>query len=107
MKSRHVIQRSEGEALIEAVCKDHGVRVDYVLSRYRYQPLVEARREIACVLRDMGWSTAQVGALLRRDHSTIVALTAPEEVRATRAQAQKLAGIARAERAEANGRVAA
>lgn len=95
MKSRHVILRSEGIAVIEDVCERLGVRVDRVLSRYRYAPLVEARREIALILRDFGWSTPQIGALLRRDHSTIVTLTAPAGAKSSRAFKKKLYDLAR------------
>ncbi len=102
MRSRHVILRADGLAVIERVCRERGLRVDYVLSRYKYQPLVDARRAIAEELRSMDWSTPQVGALLHRDHSTIVQLTAPAPNRARRTARQ-----AKRERVRIAARVAA
>jgi chromosomal replication initiation ATPase DnaA len=67
--------------VVRAVCDARRIRVDYVLSKSQVPALVDARREIAGELREAGWSYPQIGALLRRDHTTVIALMKQGAVR--------------------------
>lgn len=45
-----------------------------VQGRERHRPNVLARALVVSILRKRGWSYTQIGALLNRDHSTIINL---------------------------------
>ena len=55
----------------------HGVTVAEMLSPSRASHLVEARRDLAFALRARAWSYPRIGKLMKRDHTTIMALLKP------------------------------
>lgn len=61
-------------SLIAGTAAHYRVTVGQILSRSRRRILVVARHDIACQLQDAGWFTTDIGAILRRDHSTITSL---------------------------------
>lgn len=60
--------------LARTVCRDFAVSVTDVLSTARSVAMVDARREIAWKLRELGFSFPEIGTMLRRDHTTVIAL---------------------------------
>lgn len=66
MKSPTLLKKAEGMEVLKAVAADLHIPWSRVIDRYRTPALVEARREVAWVLNQMGWSTPQIGRLLRR-----------------------------------------
>lgn len=56
----------------EAVCGDHGVRPSRVVGPRGSYVVSSARRAVVRVLADHGWSFREIGALLRRDHTTVL-----------------------------------
>lgn len=57
------------------LCIERGLSHQRLLSPCRWQRYVDARQEIALVLRTAGWTFPAIGGLLWRDASTIVSLT--------------------------------
>lgn len=58
--------------IIKKICKKHGVSYIEVLKRGRRKKIVDARFEIARELKKLGYSTPEIGVILRRDHSTVL-----------------------------------
>lgn len=59
---------------IQMASRVTGVRVKWIKSRSRCPRHVSARRLVAEMLQQDGWSTTEIGLELDRDHSTIVSL---------------------------------
>ncbi len=60
--------------VLKDVVHRSGLSPEAILSRARTGEIVEVRRELARRLRERGLSYPQIGALLGRDHSTVLAL---------------------------------
>jgi len=59
------------------IAEKHGVTVAEMLSASRASHLVEARRDLAFALRARSWSYPRIGKLMKRDHTTVMALLKP------------------------------
>lgn len=55
-----------------AICERHRVPMHLVCTSAKTPDVVAARDEIVREVRSWGWSYPQIGALLNKDHSTIV-----------------------------------
>ncbi|MCL2777744.1 MAG: hypothetical protein FWD73_07040 [Polyangiaceae bacterium] len=64
--------------LAKKVAARHWVTVHEMLGTSRESPLPKARREFWCELYDLGWSTARIGRLVGRDHTTILVQLPPD-----------------------------
>jgi len=64
-------QREQNLADIDAIAKLHGYTVEDILSQRKSKSLVAARRECVVKMRSKGYSTTQIGRIMKRDHSTI------------------------------------
>lgn len=60
------------ELIIQQVCKDHGVQVQWVLGKSRVQRIVRARHEIMWKLNLLGMTLPSIGRRLNRDHTTVL-----------------------------------
>ena len=58
--------------VIEALATKHNQTVRGVLGRRRTDALVHARAELSAELRSHGLTLPQIGAILNRDHSTVI-----------------------------------
>lgn len=56
---------------VEAIAKAHCFTLEDILGPRKFKPLVEVRRKCAVMLREKGFTTTEIGRILRRDHSTI------------------------------------
>jgi chromosomal replication initiation ATPase DnaA len=54
------------------IARDHGYTLEQVTARSRNRNLVAARKAVALHVRGMGASYPELGALLKRDHTTIM-----------------------------------
>jgi len=65
--------KSFTDARIKAICEFHGKSFKFVVSRKRARDLMPARRAVAKFLRyEKGMSYAQIGRIMKRQHTTIV-----------------------------------
>jgi chromosomal replication initiation ATPase DnaA len=64
----------EWKPVSEEVCALHGVSVQHLLSPRRGAALVSARQQCAKKLREAGLSLKRIGAILNRDHTSIIYL---------------------------------
>lgn len=60
--------------VIDAIAAAHHVSRDEILSRSRVQSVVAGRRSLCVALRERGMSYPEIGRLVGRDHSTVMAL---------------------------------
>lgn len=58
--------------LVEHIAYKHGYLVCEVLARSRKRPVVAARRAVCVALRARGLSLPVIGALIGRDHTTVL-----------------------------------
>lgn len=58
--------------IIEAVATLHGVSIDEILGASRLPHICRARWTAMRELRDRRFSTPAIGALLNRDHTTVI-----------------------------------
>jgi chromosomal replication initiator protein len=66
--------RDKAQIIIQEVCKYSGMEFAEVLTKCRKREYVEPRQLICYLLRQLTpLSTGQIGILLRRDHSTVIA----------------------------------
>ncbi len=96
LKSPFVAKRTEGMAVIKAVCEAQGFRVDHILSPSHLRQFIKPRRDIARALRERQWSLPQIGALMRRDHTTVLHMLRSDEEREEVAWMKKIQAVARA-----------
>jgi hypothetical protein len=61
-------------ALIDRVANAFEISHGELIGSGRSRKFIAARAVVARVLRHRGWSTSQIGKVLRRDHSTIIHL---------------------------------
>jgi len=61
------------ESVIAAACSAHRITVDEFYSKGRYMPLPEARATASVAFRELGFSLAEIGRLIERDHTTVLA----------------------------------
>lgn len=54
------------------LCAEWNFNVDKILSRWRIRELTLQRRVIAKALHDLGHSYVSIGAVMNRDHSSIM-----------------------------------
>ena len=57
---------------IEAIAKAHCFTLEDILGPRKFKQLVAVRRKCIVMLRQKGYSTTEIGRIMRRDHSTIV-----------------------------------
>jgi chromosomal replication initiation ATPase DnaA len=57
---------------IDNIAQTHGYDVGDILGKSKFRKLVMARRECVLMLRAKGYSTTEIGRIMKRDHSTIV-----------------------------------
>lgn len=58
--------------LVRDVLDQHQVDLDQLRAKSRQVRIVRARRHLAWVLREAGWSFPRIGKFLDRDHSTVM-----------------------------------
>lgn len=59
--------------IVEAVAHRHGVSVDELLGKSRIQPVAVARRDLYTCLWGSGLALAEVGRMVGRDHTSVLA----------------------------------
>jgi hypothetical protein len=59
-------------AALAAVSKAFEVSVEAIRGDRRFTELVKARHAVAVILRSLKWSFPNIGAVMRRDHTSIV-----------------------------------
>lgn len=57
---------------IEAIAEEYDYTVEDVLGKSKLKALVAVRRKCIVMFRGMGYSTTEIGRIMKRDHSTIV-----------------------------------
>ncbi len=57
---------------IDAIARLYDYTVEDILGKSKLKALVAARRECIVMFRGMGYSTTEIGRIMKRDHSTIV-----------------------------------
>lgn len=57
---------------VQTVCKEHGVAVFEIGGGARTKRLHTVRKKTYQMLRDLGWSSVDIGRLFNKDHSTIL-----------------------------------
>lgn len=62
----------QARQIIREIAKEHGVDPARITGRCRVQRVFRARVEVAKRLRERGYSTTRIGAILNLDHTTIV-----------------------------------
>lgn len=63
------------DALVLKICSQHQISLKELKGTSRRRPLVHARRDCAVALKtELGKSTADIGRILQRDHSTVINL---------------------------------
>lgn len=71
---RRILQSACGIAdLLDAVCKHFGVTRDQLTGKDRHASIALARQVASWLLRERGYSYPEIGHMLARDHSTIMA----------------------------------
>lgn len=58
--------------IIEAVCQNHGQRVEDILSKSRLPEFVRARHEAMYVLHKAGYSKKEIGRIWDTEHTTVI-----------------------------------
>ena len=69
-------QRPTPQQLLVAACLEWGISEADLLGPGRSADLVDARREIAVVLRARGWRLESIGHVLHRHRTTVMSLLA-------------------------------
>ena len=59
--------------LATKIARDHYVPLDVMLGRTHSQTAVRARRALIIELRQLGMSTPEIGSIINRDHTTVIA----------------------------------
>ncbi|WP_395652482.1 helix-turn-helix domain-containing protein [Brevundimonas sp.] len=59
------------EAITE-IAEAHRLTLEDILGKSRHKYLVMVRRKCVVMLREKGYSTTEIGRIMKRDHSTIV-----------------------------------
>lgn len=57
---------------IKEIAEDHRLTLEDILGTSRHKYLVMVRRKCVVMLREKGYSTTEIGRIMKRDHSTIV-----------------------------------
>jgi len=65
--------REKNLAEIEIIAKENRFTLEDILGKSKFGPLVKVRRKCVGVLRAKGYSTTEIGRIMNRDHTTIVA----------------------------------
>jgi chromosomal replication initiation ATPase DnaA len=58
--------------LIAAIAQEYDYTIEDVLGKSKLKALVAVRRKCMVMLRDKGYSTTEIGRIMKRDHSTVV-----------------------------------
>jgi len=58
--------------MAKSVAERHGLKLPDILGNEKTKKVATARQEVMFELRDRGWSYAQIGQAMARDHSTIL-----------------------------------
>jgi chromosomal replication initiation ATPase DnaA len=64
--------REKNLTIIDHIASDYGYDRHDILGPRRFKVLVEIRYECIKFFREQGFSTPEIGRIMRRDHSTIV-----------------------------------
>lgn len=76
-RQRQTVHRDVGfdwRKAFSEICLRYGVSPILVMDGTKTWPCVLVRAELANILRSRGWSTPQIGRVLKRDHSSVVHL---------------------------------
>mgnify|MGYP001030498854 CR=1 FL=1 len=65
------IQRQRAERVVEVVSQAFGVAPESILGGGKKGHITAARHAACWVLRELGWTLAEIGTAMRRDHSTV------------------------------------
>jgi chromosomal replication initiation ATPase DnaA len=57
---------------IAAIAQEYDYTLEDVLGPRKFRALVEVRSKCIVMLRDKGYSTTEIGRIMKRDHSTVV-----------------------------------
>jgi len=57
---------------IHDIARAHKLTVDDILGTSKIKMIVMVRRKCVVMLREKGYSTTEIGRIMKRDHSTIV-----------------------------------
>lgn len=57
--------------ILAEVAKNHATTVNQILGKRRWTHIVEARREVAMRLREIGWSYPAIGFVLKIHHTSV------------------------------------
>jgi chromosomal replication initiation ATPase DnaA len=63
--------REQNLADIEVIAKEHRFTLEDILGKSKFGPLVKVRRKCVVMLHEKGYSTTEIGRIMKRDHSTI------------------------------------
>jgi len=69
--SRGMTPRQANMLEIEAIANAYDYTAEDVLGKSKLKALVAVRRRCVVMLREKGYSTTEIGRIMRRDHSTI------------------------------------
>ena len=64
--------REKNLIIIDHIASDYGYDRHDILGKRRFKVLVEIRYECIKLFRERGYSTPEIGRIMKRDHSTIV-----------------------------------
>ena len=67
----------------QAICRPLALRVDELRTKSTAKVYVMARRQMARLLRERGWSFPMIGHLLQRDHATVMSLVREQKAGAS------------------------
>ncbi len=63
--------REKNLAEIDAIAQEHCFTLEDILGKSKFGPLVKVRRKCVVMLHEKGYSTTEIGRIMKRDHSTI------------------------------------
>jgi chromosomal replication initiation ATPase DnaA len=94
-----IVSKEEFEGIVRSVCDVYRVTPRLLLSRQRWQPLVEARQVAMTIVRKRGSTYSHAAKFFDRDHGTILyacrmIANRIEEDRFTRARWESLKHLA-------------
>ena len=64
--------RERNLTIIDHIASDYGYDRHDIIGKRRFKVLVEIRHECIKFFREQGYSTPDIGRIMKRDHSTIV-----------------------------------
>lgn len=64
--------REKNLIIIDSIASEYGYNRDDILGPRKFKVLVEIRHHCIKVFREKGFSTTEIGRIMKRDHSSIV-----------------------------------